>query len=828
MAAESRPGKRHKNSRARDSVAARLASLRGILALEQSRGFDNSAVAGGLDRFVEDSRDIVPWLGDLFESGARNYAGLNKAQRRAWAAKATARASRMDGTPVAARPSNARTRAPRRPAAPKPPITLDTPLAGLTFINRRTQPRIERLGVSKLTDLLYLFPNRHVDYSNITPIAGLSLGDDTTVVGKVTSSETARIGRPPGAARVTLNDSTGLLNITWWGQAYLASRLRPGTRLAVSGRVSEYRGRAQMENPEYEELQGFADELVHAGNLLPVYPSTEGLQQRTIRNAARRALDVGLPLLADHVPQQILRDRGMPALAHALRRMHFPKDADEYKAARQRMAFDELFVNQVAVLRRKREWAARGGGVPITRGRDAALNYVSRLGFELTGDQKSTLEAILEDIATPVPMGRMLQGEVGSGKTVVALAALLATVADGRVGAFMAPTEVLAEQHFLNATRQLDAAPAERDPENIVRAEGHGPDREPITIALLTGSLRRSIKSRVQTMLGDGEIDIVIGTHALLQDAVSIPRLALVVIDEQHKFGVGQRAALTDRAPRPHLLAMSATPIPRSLALTVYGDLELSTLRQMPVGRQPITTKWAKSAQDRRDAYSLARREIAAGRQVFIVCPFVEESDQVKGRAATVEFERLRGGELAGIDVGLLHGRMSLGEKQAAMDSFRDGDTQALVATPVIEVGVDVSNATVMLIESADRFGMAQLHQLRGRVGRGVDRSYCVLLADDPGADGQARLSTVERIADGFELAEVDLETRGPGEYLGARQSGWPELKVANVGDRDLLSLARADAADLLADDPNLTNPANQALSAEVTRKTPATQTDIS
>ena len=453
---------------------------------------------------------------------------------------------------------------------------------------------------------------------------------------------------------------------------------------------------------------------------------------------------------------------------------------------------------------------------------------MTSLGFELTGDQQKTLKTIFEDIATPVPMGRMLQGEVGSGKTVVALAGLLAAAADGRVGAFMAPTEVLAEQHFLSATRQLDAVPVGGQPENIVKAAGPGRDGKPTTIALLTGSLKRSIKSHVQTMISGGEIDVVIGTHALLQDAVNIPRLAFVVIDEQHKFGVGQRAALTDRTPRPHLLAMSATPIPRSLALTVYGDLELSTLREMPGGRKPITTKWARSIQDRRDAYDLVRQEIKSGRQVFIVCPFIEESEQVRGRAATVEFERLRGGELAGIDVCLLHGRMSLGEKQAAMDSFRDGETQALVATPVIEVGVDVPNATVMLIESADRFGMAQLHQLRGRVGRGANLSYCVLLADDPGADGQARLSTVERVADGFDLAEVDLETRGPGEYLGARQSGWPELKVANVGDRDLLALARADATALLASDPNLTSPAHRALATEVVRRTPTTQSEIS
>ena len=370
MAAGQHRGHRQRNSRDRDSVAARLASLRGILALEQSRGFDNSAVAGGLDRFIEDSRGVVPWLSELFESGYRSYAGLSNAQRRDWAARASARASLAGRTRAPRRPA----KTPRRAAARKPPITLDTPLSGLPFINRRTQPRIERLGVTNLRDILYLFPNRHIDYSNITPIAELSLDDDTTVVGRVTSSETARIGRPPGAAKVVINDSTGLLNITWWGQSYLADRFRRGTRLAVSGRVGEFRGRAQMENPEYEELKGSAGELVHAGNLLPVYPSTEGLQQRTIRNAVMKGLDAGLPLVADHIPQRTLQHHGMPELARALRRMHFPNDMDEYNAARQRMAFDELFVNQVAVLRRKGEWAARGGGVPIARGKKAAQN----------------------------------------------------------------------------------------------------------------------------------------------------------------------------------------------------------------------------------------------------------------------------------------------------------------------------------------------------------------------------------------------------------------------------------------------------------------------
>ena len=563
-------------------------ALHGILSLERERGFDNSAVIGGLDRFLEESRAVLPWLASLFPPAIRHYAELSVPQRKAWAAAADKRISQSHGAPSrparSARPSRAASHA---SPAPRPRVTLDSPLASLRFISAPNRPRFERIGVATLRDVLYLFPTRHVDYSKVTPVAVLSVDDETTVIGTVTRAEAIRIGPPPGAARIVINDSTGLLTVTWFRQAYLAERLRPGVRLAVSGRVNEYRGRAQMENPEYEVVASDPGKLVHAGNLLPIYPSTEGLPQRTIRNAAQRALSAGLSMIQDHIPQAVLKRLGMRSLAESIRRMHFPATHEEYAEARERLAFDELFLNQLAALRRKQDWAERRGGVPIEGGQVVARKFVEGLDFSLTHDQREALDTILQDISRPVPMGRMLQGEVGSGKTVVALAALLAAASE-HTGAFMAPTEVLAEQHFLSASRQLEAKPSHELPEAVAEADLDG---STITLALLTGSMRKSAASRVREMVADGKIDILIGTHALFQDAVDIPRLALLVVDEQHRFGVEQRGILAERTPRPHLLVMSATPIPRSLALTVFGDLELSTLREMPKGRKPISNQ---------------------------------------------------------------------------------------------------------------------------------------------------------------------------------------------------------------------------------------------
>jgi len=802
-----------------------------ILALEGERGYNDDAVAGGLDRFLE------KWRGDLAQAiavpplrGGR-YKALTGDQRREW----TAAVTRLHAGSLPDDPS--RTRQPRAPATPgKParrgprssrgqkeppaPVSLDMSLADARIATKPTLAKLARLDVHTLRDLLFLFPRRHIDYSNVTPIAELEVDREITVVARVRRSGVARIGPGPGATRATLTDSTGLLTVTWFRQSYLAKRFQPGTWMALSGRVQEFRGRPQMHNPEYEVLSADRniEDLVHAGNLLAIYPSTEGLQQRTVRNAASKALDIGLPLLTEHLPAGTRRRHSLPGLASAVRDMHLPPDAAARDRARRRLAFDELFLMQVAILQRRAEWRGRRAGISIQPPGGALDRFLGSLDYRLTEDQSDALGTVLAEMARDVPMGRLLQGEVGSGKTIVAVAALLAAALTGHQGALMVPTEVLAEQHFLSVSSQLDAEPVPGSSDSVRQAVLPGFDERPVRIGLLIGSLSRRVKTRMHTILAAGEVDLVIGTHALLQEGVDIPRLALAVVDEQHRFGVEQRAALMGREPRPHLLGMSATPIPRSLALTLYGDLDLSTLKMLPEGRQPIRTAWMRTAEMRREAYRLVRDEVEAGRQAFVVCPLIDESEEVFARAAVTEYARLSAGEFSDLRVGLLHGRMKLDEKQSVMDAFRAGDLDVLVATPVIEVGIDIPNATAMLIESADRFGLSQLHQLRGRVGRGSHPSCCLLLSDRPSGDAKGRMSIVERTTDGFRLAEEDLRLRGPGDYVGRRQSGFAELRVASLSDTDLLAAARNEAARLVERDPALAAPGHTALAQEVAR----------
>lgn len=820
-----RPASRSKRSQG----AARLSApdlLSRILQREQQLGYADTAVIGGLDRFLEARRrDLQPVVPDALLR--TSYATLSPFQRRVWAQNVLA-VSHSAAAPITESP-----RAQLRPAKPAvrpaqarpaprhapPSRGLDTPLAGLAFVPKSAVARLEHLGLATLRDLLYFFPSRHIDYSQVTRIRDLREGLDMSVVGTVSMVATKKIGPPPGATQARVGDGTGWIEVTWFRQPYLAKRLRPGSRIALSGRVQRFRDTLQLNNPEYELLDGRSGRpLVHAGNLLPVYPSTEGLQQRTLRTVAKAALDVGVPLVRDALPDRIREAHGFPGVQEALRTLHLPPDLEQHEQARRRIAFDELFVSQIAVQRRRATWRERGRGVAIAGGWEAVRPFVQSLPFTLTNDQQTSLGEILSEMATDMPMGRLLQGEVGSGKTVVALAALLAVVLSGRQGALMAPTEVLTEQHFLNVSSLLNALPLDVETSGALRGAVVPGTGHSVVVALLIGSLRESTKSRVREMLGKGEVDLVIGTHALIEEAVEIPRLSLAVVDEQHRFGVAQRAALHGKGSRPHLLAMSATPIPRSLALTLYGDLDLSTLRVLPSGRRPIQTRWMRGGLDREDAYRLIRDEVAAERQAFVVCPFIDESEQIEARAATVEYERLRGDVFPNLRVGLLHGRMTLAEKQDAMERFRARDIDVLVATPVVEVGIDVPNATVMVVESADRFGLSQLHQLRGRVGRGEHQSYCLLLADDPGQDAQLRLEILERARDGFELSEEDLRLRGPGDYLGTRQSGFPELKAATLSDVDLMDLARDEAVNLLASDPGLNKPENARLAAEVTR----------
>ncbi len=816
-------------------------ALRNVLELERKLEFTDRAVMGGLDKFIELSAQSMPWIRDVEPLGGTNYAALQPGQRRRWASSVMVRL-KADSTPQESPQApdvKSAARKPAKPSSPKVKYTLDTPLEDLIFIHKATRPKLARLNVNTLRDMLRLFPNRHVDYSLVTKISEVLYGEQMTVAGRVIRSESVKIGPPPGAAKILINDGTGQLEATFFRQAYLANRFKRGDTVAFSGEIRAFNSLAQMQNPEYDQLpsssstQAGSDDsqLTHAANLLPIYPSTDGLVQRSIRTATRKSLDIGVPLLDEYLSDDLKRRHDFADLRSAVESMHYPVSQDQQLQARRRLAFDELFMYQLAALKKKTEWRHRRNGIVIdnTRGKPVVDAFLKSLEFELTSDQQSSLDSLLEDMSTGVPMGRLLQGEVGSGKTVVALSALLAVNTSGYQGALMAPTEVLAEQHFLSIANQLEAESLPGEPQEAVRhASLPGEGNRRITMVLLIGSLQKSIKSRIQQMIAEGEADLVIGTHALLQEQVSIPKLGLAVVDEQHRFGVEQRGALTKQDPRPHLLAMSATPIPRTLSLTIYGDLDITTLKILPKGRKPITTTLASSKVTVNAAYELIRNQVALGRQAFVVCPLIEPSESIEAASALEEFERVSMGELKDLRVGLLHGRMKLTEKQDVMDRVRKKEIDVLVATPVIEVGVDIPNATVMVIMSANRFGLAQLHQLRGRVGRGDHESYCVLMANSNGEIASERINAVLNNNDGFKLAEEDLRIRGPGDYMGTRQSGWDELNVATIDDVDLLQLARREASDLIADDSLDSLNANPILAKELDRVTSAHITEFS
>ena len=816
-------------------------SLKNVLNLERKLEFTDRAVMGGLDRFISHIATQLGWIRDVEPLKGTNYAALSPGQRHRWASAilgqlgSTNSAQRISKKPKSKTTSNPR----RQPSKTRAKYNLNTPLSNLIFIHKTTRSKLTRLGVRNLRDLLRLFPNRHVDYSKVTKIQDAIHGEMTTVVGRVIRSEGAKIGPAPGAAKITINDGTELLEATFFRQAYLTHKIKQGSLITLSGEIGSFNNRLQMQNPEHEQLDDENShdsqknnlQLTHAGILLPVYPSTDGLAQRSLRSATRKSLDVGLPILDEFLTQDIKNRHSLADLSEAYESIHYPKSINDQLQARRRLAFDELFMYQLAALKKRWEWKDRQSGILIDRdkGQRVVASFLNSLEFHLTIDQKESLNALLKDMASGAPMGRLLQGEVGSGKTVVALCALLAVSSAGYQGAFIAPTEVLAEQHFLSIANQLNAESVSNEPKDTVRqAILPSSTNHRINIVLLTGSLQASVKSRIQQMIGDGEADLIIGTHALLQDQVMIPRLGLAVVDEQHRFGVEQRGALTHQTPRPHLLGMSATPIPRTLSLTIYGDLDITTLKILPEGRQPITTSLATNEVAKNHAYELVRQQIAHGKQAFVVCPLIEPSDSIESASALEELKTLQQGEFKNLRVGLLHGRMKLAEKQDVMERVRNKQIDVLVATPVIEVGMDIPNATVMIIMSANRFGLAQLHQLRGRVGRGEDESYCILMANSKDDLANERIEAMVKYSDGFVLAEEDLRIRGPGDFMGTRQSGWDELKIATIDDVDLLRVARKEATNLMADKTLDTLNANPKLLSELTRITSEHVTEFS
>ena len=797
----------------------KLQTLANILRLEAKEGFADKVVKGGLDGFLELALD------DLAPAVVRlpGYADMAPVERREWAvgvmrripkppssneavvtgaaAQSAASASASAGSRAqSATPAPAR---PRRRRAPPAPVkaSLDDSVSVLRSVNKPHLPLLERLGIFTVQDLLYQFPLRHLDYAEIRKVNELAPGEEQTTVA--TLWEARVVGKNPRfkSTQAVFGDDTGNLHVIWFNNPYVARSIKPGDKVVLSGKVGVFGGRPRFQNPDYDILRE-GDSTVHSGRLAPVYPLTDRLYQRTARRMAREALDVALDEVEESLPPEMLERLGFVGVRDAISQMHYPDSAQHYATARSRLAFDELFVMQLAVLSRRIRWR-EADGVPLSADPTKLSAFVETLPFKLTGGQARALEEILGDLRESRPMSRLLQGDVGSGKTVVAATAMLAAVFDGYQAALMAPTEVLAEQHYLSVTRMLSGgSEAPTLDESSVGLEVPALGR-PVVAALLLGSMRKRVKDELHERIAAGEVDLVIGTQALIQDTVDMPRLAVAVVDEQHRFGVMQRSALRGKGARPHVLAMSATPIPRSLALTVYGDLDTSIIDELPSGRQPVRTVLV-SPEQRSAAYGIIRREVARGRQAFVVCPLVEESEAIQSRAAVEEYERLSSQVFPDLRLGLLHGRMPLREKELVLEEFKRGGFDVLVTTPVVEVGIDVPNATVMLIDGADRFGLAQLHQFRGRVGRGVHRGHCLLLADAPGEDARERLRLMERIQDGFALAEEDLRLRGAGDYMGTRQSGLPDLRVARPSDQSLLALARREAQRLLDDDPEL------------------------
>ena len=702
----------------------------------------------------------------------------------------------------APRPHQTPGRAESRPGGitSKRPIALNASLTVLAGVGPKHAAMLTRLGLNTLGDMLYNFPRRYEDYSQLKPIRDVFYGQPVTVIGEVTmvTSRPLRGGKMT-ITEAVINDGTAGLRLTWFNQPWLTNRLKEGDAISVSGTVEQYLGRLVMNNPDWEPIEV---ENLHTNRIVPIYSLTANVAQKWLRGLMHQVVTYWTPKLTDHLPETIRQSTNLLDLGTALLQAHFPESDEKLQAARQRLAFDEIFFLQTGVMRQRRDYQSVPGRVFEVEN-DWLEERLAALPFNLTNAQKKAITDIRNDLKSGRPGNRLLQGDVGSGKTVVAAIAAAMVNQSGAQAAIMAPTSILAEQHYQNFTTILAGA------SGFLRLD---------QIRLLVGDTSVSEKEEIRAGLANGGIKIVIGTHALLEDPVTFADLQFITIDEQHRFGVEQRAALRSKGFNPHLLVMTATPIPRSLALTLYGDLDLSVMDELPPGRQTIPTH-ILTPQERERAYALVRNQVKSGHQAFIIYPLVEESEKSELLAATQEHERLQKEVFADLKLGLLHGRMKAEEKNAVMLAFRDRQYDILVSTTVVEVGVDIPNATVMLVEGANHFGLAQLHQLRGRVGRSEAQSYCLLIPDHEDITENKRLQAMEETNDGFVLAERDLQQRGPGEFLGTRQAGYAtSLKMASLSDIQLIEKARSQAQALFDRDPDLKDPENSLLGEALVR----------
>jgi ATP-dependent DNA helicase RecG len=831
--------------------------FKNILRLEEHKGYADAAVQGGIEAFArrwaeqmaqseraakgmadaiagalagyavasQDGRaHAVAKAGELlslFERGVRDvpkgngkgngistiedFQGFEDEDPRAKAPVSSFR-SGIAPAPIEAPPQQtASTRVARRNA------TLDSPATVLRGVQDATARLLKRLGIYTVRDALLFFPFRYDDFSDLKPIAELEPGVNQTVVGTIWDVDVRRTRNNRPMVTATLADDSGIITVTWFNQEYIAKQLNHGDPVVISGKPIEFNGRLSFNAPEWEP---YDSELLHTGRIVPVYHSTEGLYRRTLRRIMHDAVDRFADQMSDYIPERMKRDADLIDIATAIRQIHFPDSKVEAARARKRLAFDEFLMIQLGMLQRKRAWQESKQSMAMASEPGVLARFFSSLPFELTAAQKRVIGEITGDMASQMPMTRLLQGDVGSGKTVVAASALLVAMSNGAQGVLMAPTEILAEQHYKSLTKMMVG----------VEVEGRTP-----AIRLLKGSTPRKEKKQIYEEASRGEIDMMVGTHAVIQEGVAFKRLGLVVVDEQHRFGVMQRDALRqkgiDAGLMPHTLVMTATPIPRSLALTIYGDLDVSVIDEMPPGRRLIKTRWVDATR-RQQAYDFIEKKVEEGRQAFVICPLVEESEKIEAKAAIAEYERLQAEVFPNRKLALLHGRMKPKEKEEVMAAFNAREADILVSTSVVEVGIDVPNATMMLVEGADRFGLSQLHQFRGRVGRGEHQSYCVLLAEDAKGVAFERMQIIQDTHDGFRLAEEDLKIRGPGEFFGTRQSGMPDLRMAKLSDVATLTLAREQAKALFARDPDLAEPEHAALKDMLERFWSRAETD--
>ncbi len=675
----------------------------------------------------------------------------------------------------------------------------DIPVRFIKGVGPARSEILRKLDIETVEDLLYHFPRRYEDRSRFEPINKLKPGLHAAVKGEVLTSGVRRGGKM-AVYKMAFGDATGVIYALWFNQPYMGDVFKVGDKVILYGKVEKYKD-LQMANPEFEIVNDNEAETIHTGRIVPIYPLTEGISQRSMRTVVKNLLDRYIGEVEEFIPPAVMDRNSLQGLKQALSDMHFPPDEALRKAAYDRIVFDEFFILQLALARRKAGSSSPGNGIVHKVGGDLTASFIQLLPFKFTDAQKRAIDDIEKDMASDKPMSRLLEGDVGSGKTVVAAYALILTVSNSHQGALMAPTEILAQQHFNNLNRMLSPLG--------------------VNIVLLTNSIDGEDREGALRMVKEGRADIVVGTHSLIQEGVVFKDLGLAVIDEQHKFGVDQRAQLGRKGLNPDMLFMTATPIPRTLAMTLYGDLDLSVLDEMPRGRIP-SRSYLVGEDRRQGVYKFIYQEISAGRQAFIVCPIISKSKDEELKSAAGMYAMFRDSIFPGLNIGMVHGRLDSSEKDKVMALFGSGKVQILVSTTVIEVGIDNPNVSVMLIENPERFGLSQLHQLRGRIGRGSQRSYCILISDTESEEARKRLKALIGTTSGFDIAEEDLNLRGPGQFFGTRQHGLPELRYANlISNVKQLESARREAFGLMQSDAALKKPENAGLKDVLRRKFP-------